>query len=177
VVARRPDSQTFSSRAAQTGVGTMRSLLIFFGGVRQKMALAFLRRWVCCEGADESSSTLRTDSKLATTNTVKIDGVTTDNKVRIERTAVDVNVNAPARFKLDGPEMVTVRHEVDVLGPIANTLSKPVVAVKKLFSRSTSTAAPLGGAPGATVVPDDVQEVRKRSATVGVRTNSASTKG
>ena len=135
------------------------------------MALARISRWLCGGGGDDddSSNTLKTESKLATTNTVKVDKVQTDNRLRLERAAVDVNVNAP--------DAVTVRHEVDVLGPVARTLSKPVVAVKNVFSKSSDMSGPKT-IPNANVFvgsSTEASSVTKRSATVGARGTSTST--
>lgn len=126
------------------------------------MALARLSRWLC-GGADDEDNTLKTDSKLSTDNRLRVDTVKTDNRVKvdtvkIEKTSVDVNVKAPKKLKIEGPDAVTVKHEVDVLGPALNTLSKPVIAVKNRFSRSQPSS------------PTSTSETTtKRSATVGSR--------
>ena len=72
--------------------------------------------------------------KVTADGRLKVDPIKTENKLKIEKTSVDVNVNAPKKLKIEGPKAVTVKHEVDVLGPAVHTLSKPVTAVTNMFS-------------------------------------------
>ena len=139
------------------------------------MALARISKWLCGGVDDDESSTLKTDSKLSTDSRVKVDPVKTENKLKIEKTSLDVNVNAPKKIKIEGPDPVTVKHEVDVLGPAVNTLSKPVVAIRNKFSRTTeppepsSTSAPSVRMSSKTSVS---QVTTKRSATIGSRVSN-----
>ena len=144
----------------------------------QTMALARISKWLCGGVDDDDGGALKTDSKLTTENRLKVDPVKTENKLKIEKTSVDVNVNAPKKVKIEGPDAVTVKHEVDVLGPAFSTLSKPVVAVRNKFSKTQTTPEP--SAPSSTSAPTvrmssntSVSQVAtKRSATIGSRVSS-----
>lgn len=158
------------------------------------MALARISKWLCGRADVDDNSALRTESKLSTENKLKVDPVKTDsrvkvdpvktdnrlnvdtvkteNKLKIEKTSVDVNVNAPKKVKIEGPDPVTVKHQVDVIGPAFNTLSKPVVAIKNKFSRTPEAPEP----PSTSTPPvlmssnNSVSRVAtKRSATIGSR--------
>ena len=126
---------------------------------------------------------VKTDNRVnvdpvKTDNRLKVDTVKTENKLKIEKTSVDVNVNAPKKVKIEGPDAVTVKHEVDVLGPAFSTLSKPVVAVRNKFSKTQTT--PESSTPSSTSAPTvrmssntSVSQVAtKRSATIGSRVSS-----